>query len=204
MTHLPFISQSCGDVLSETSHLTTEEFGAYQLLCFAFWQHGGLPDDDARLARIVRATPERWQAIKPTMLELFGADWWPERLAKRRDEVEKQHLRRSTNGKKGAQARWGRNGSANGPANSKANGPANGYANGNHNHIHNTLSYESSRDLQGVSVSKASKKIPVPHDRKEAEQWLLSQEVFPGDLDTLIDKMLRGDLTWREVEQSAA
>lgn len=142
MTHLPFIQQSCGDVLSETAHLSTEEFGAYQLLSFAFWQHGALPDDDGRLARLARATPERWAAIRPVLLDLFGIDWTPERLSRRRDDVEAAHLKKSAAGKATARKRWGGDSSASGGANSLATSSPNSSASSNHNHNHNTPAYE--------------------------------------------------------------
>ncbi|MGO4841244.1 DUF1376 domain-containing protein, partial [Rhizobiaceae sp. 2RAB30] len=41
-----------GDEAAVTGHLTAEEFGAYERLRRHYWQHGGLPDDEARLTRI--------------------------------------------------------------------------------------------------------------------------------------------------------
>ncbi|MBZ9710546.1 DUF1376 domain-containing protein [Mesorhizobium sp. ESP7-2] len=231
MTHLPFIQQSCGDVLAETAHLSTEEFGAYQLLVFAFWQHGALPEDDTRLARIVRATPERWAVMRDTLSELFGVDWMPERLAERRDEVEATHLKNKANGRKGAQARWNRNGEANGGANgeaiSRANGEANGEANGNHNHNYNSpghegkaLPYTHARAREDVVAKMAppttyprraaagdpGDKVDQRFDTREAAgKWLADAGAFPGDtaFAQCVDKLMQGNATWGDVEAAA-
>ena len=198
MTHLPFIQQSLGDVLSETAHLSTEEFGAYQLLVFAFWQHGALPDDDARLARIVRATPEKWAEMRDTLAELFGVDWIPERLAKRRDEVEAAHLANVRKGKKGAQKRWKKEPEADSPT----NGPANSWANSNHNHNHSSQALEEKPLPYRASASKDDF-IPAPRSEADGLAILKARGVFPGDWDAILPKLLRGELRHSELEEAA-
>ena len=198
MTVLPFISQSCGDVLSETSHLSAEEFGVYQLLSFAFWQHGALPDDDNRLARIARVTPERWADLRDTMMELFGVDWTPERLAKRRYEVEAAHLANVRKGKKGARKRWEKEAEQDSPTNS----PANSWANGNYNHNH-TNSADEEKSLPYTHTRARDELIPAPRSEAEGLQILQKNGVFPGDFDALMPRLMKGELRQSEVDELA-
>lgn len=68
------------DYLADTSHLSTVEHGAYMLLIMHYWRNGGLPDDDAKLARIARLTLGEWQDIRDTMATLFERGWRHKRV----------------------------------------------------------------------------------------------------------------------------
>src|SRR3990167_10273581 len=60
------------DYLGDTVHLTCEEHGAYMLLLMYLWQRGGrVPDDDARLARVVRLDGHRWLSMKEVLRHLL-------------------------------------------------------------------------------------------------------------------------------------
>lgn len=51
--------------LADTTHLTTEEHGAYLLLLAAMWRRGGsVPDDDKDNARILGLSAAKWRRIK--------------------------------------------------------------------------------------------------------------------------------------------
>lgn len=51
--------------LADTTHLTTEEHGAYLLLLGAMWRrNGSVPDHDADNARIVGLTKAKWRKAK--------------------------------------------------------------------------------------------------------------------------------------------
>lgn len=99
-----------GDYLADTQHLTRDEHGAYLLLLMAYWRNGGpIPDDDRRLASIVKASPKEWKALRPVMLEFFrveGDQWHQKRvdteLARSSDRSEKA----ASKAKKAAEARW--------------------------------------------------------------------------------------------------
>lgn len=105
MSRLPWMPVYIGDELAETSHLTAEEYGAYATLKMHYWQHGRLPADDERLARIARCNPERWDSVKQSIWNLFEDDWRLPRLEALRAEAEETHRRRSEAGKKGGRPR---------------------------------------------------------------------------------------------------
>lgn len=64
------------DYLADTSHLSTEEHGAYLLLMMAAWRQDdcGLPVDDKKLARITGLSVRKWTAIKETILEFWTVE----------------------------------------------------------------------------------------------------------------------------------
>jgi uncharacterized protein YdaU (DUF1376 family) len=80
--------------LSDTTHLSAEEHGAYLLLLLTAWRSAdcSLPDDDRVLSRICRLTERRWmQKVRPAVAGFFtiaeGA-WRQKRLQKEREKVE--------------------------------------------------------------------------------------------------------------------
>ena len=96
------------DYLADTGHLSTLEHGAYLLLIMHYWQNGGLPSQDLKLARICRLLPKEWQKIKQTMVDLFDADWKHHRIDKELATAEETINKRSAAGKAGASARYGK------------------------------------------------------------------------------------------------
>lgn len=80
--------------LSDTTHLSTEEHGAYLLLLLSAWRSAdcSLPDDDRVLSRICRLSERRWmQKVRPAVAGFFtiaeGA-WKQKRLQIEREKVE--------------------------------------------------------------------------------------------------------------------
>lgn len=68
------------DYLADTGHLSTVEHGAYILLIMHYWQNGGLPLEDAKLARICRLSPKEWASIRDTIADLFAEGWRHKRV----------------------------------------------------------------------------------------------------------------------------
>ena len=72
MSNPPWMPLYVRDYLADTTHLRTVEHGAYLLLIMHYWQHGGLPAEDARLCRIVKMRPCHWTEIRPVLEQLFS------------------------------------------------------------------------------------------------------------------------------------
>ncbi|KFC74540.1 hypothetical protein FG93_01126 [Bosea sp. LC85] len=68
------------DYLASTGHLSAAENGAYLLLIMHYWQNGGLPGEDRRLARIARMSPAEWEDSRDVLAELFEEGWVHKRI----------------------------------------------------------------------------------------------------------------------------
>lgn len=97
------------DYLADTQHLTRDEHGAYLLLIMAYWRNGGpLPDDDKRMAAIVKATRKEWDELRQVLAEFFEiADgmWHQKRLDEELAEAWKFIAKQKANGGKGGRPR---------------------------------------------------------------------------------------------------
>ena len=108
MTSLPWMPLNVADYLADTAHLGPAEHGAYLLLIMHYWQHGGLPDDDRRLARIARMTEEEWGGTRDTIAEFFRSGWKHKRIDQELADAYELTAKRSAAGKAGASARYGK------------------------------------------------------------------------------------------------
>ena len=93
--------------LADTTHLTTEEHGAYLLLMIAAWRQEdcGLPMDDKKLARIAGLSTKKWTSIRGTVLEFWKLD--NGRIYQPRLTKEHQYVcQKSQANRKSAEARW--------------------------------------------------------------------------------------------------
>lgn len=65
MSQAPSMPMYWDAYLADTTHLTTEEHGAYMLLLGAMWRrNGSVPDDDKDNARILGLSTAKWRKIK--------------------------------------------------------------------------------------------------------------------------------------------
>lgn len=96
------------DYLADTGHLSTVEHGAYMLLIMHYWQNDGLPDDDKRLARVVRLPFDEWIEIRDVLSEFFGEGWRHQRIDAELEKTRAIISKRRTAGKAGASQRYGK------------------------------------------------------------------------------------------------
>lgn len=107
---LPYIPFFGGDFLRVTAGWTLEERGALMMLTIAQWEHGHLPDDPARLARIAQTDSETFERVWPTVSTQFvqiGLGLVNEPLAKQRQKSVDRVTRQREGGTVGARRRWG-------------------------------------------------------------------------------------------------
>lgn len=109
MSERPFMQLYVSDFIGDTLHLSTEQVGAYLLLLMAMWNAGGsLPDDEAKLARIVRLSVKKWRAVAPDLLSFFervdGAVRH-KRLTKELQKSESKSQSRASAGAEGGKAK---------------------------------------------------------------------------------------------------
>jgi uncharacterized protein YdaU (DUF1376 family) len=105
----PFMQLYVSDFIGDTLHLSTEQVGAYLLLLMAMWNAGGsLPDDEAKLARIVRMSIKRWRAVASDLMAFFevgGGAVRHNRLTKELQKSEGKSQSRASAGAAGGRAK---------------------------------------------------------------------------------------------------
>lgn len=101
----PWMPLYVADYLADTGHLSTMEHGAYLLLIMHYWQKGGLPDDDKRLASIARASLEQWSDMRDAIAEFFDAGWKHQRIDAELESAAKAYERRAAAGRAGGKAK---------------------------------------------------------------------------------------------------
>jgi uncharacterized protein YdaU (DUF1376 family) len=98
-----------GDYLAATTHLTTEQHGAYFLLLLAAWKRGGtLPNNDSQLASIAKLSTARWRQHGPVLREFFdeeGDQLTQGRLVQEYQAAVKANEAQKSNGVKGGRPR---------------------------------------------------------------------------------------------------
>lgn len=107
MTHIIRFPFHIGDFLSGTLQMDAAEIGAYTMLIVAHYQAGeyGLPDDDARLARICHCTEKVWKRLRVTLAEKFtisNGRWVHDKVVETLQGIEE----RSENATENADKRW--------------------------------------------------------------------------------------------------
>ncbi|RVK60582.1 DUF1376 domain-containing protein [Sinorhizobium meliloti] len=109
MSERPFMQLYVSDFIGDTLHLSTEQIGAYMLLLMAMWNAGGrLPNDDAKLARVVRMSVKKWKAIEADLLGFFDiidSEIYHNRLTKELQKSERKSQSRADAGAKGGSAK---------------------------------------------------------------------------------------------------
>jgi uncharacterized protein YdaU (DUF1376 family) len=95
--------------IADTQHLSTVQHGAYLLILMTMRRSGGyLPDDDRKLANIVKLTLTKWKRIAPDIRALMIAEEGKLTQKRVKSDIEKQRLlslRNASNGKTGGVAK---------------------------------------------------------------------------------------------------
>lgn len=110
-SHIPLFVDS---YLADTTHLTTEQHGAYLLLMMAAWRQPdcSLPRDDKRLAAFAGMPLARWRKISPEILEMWTYEGG--RIFQKRLRHEWEYVRaKSEKARAASYQRKGINGGAN-------------------------------------------------------------------------------------------
>jgi uncharacterized protein YdaU (DUF1376 family) len=145
------------DFKADTEHLGALETGAYMMLIGHYWNTGGLPDDDIKLARIARMTAEEWAVSKSTIAEFFQDGWKHKRIEQELADANAAYERRANAGRRGGQAKA--EASSNAVAMLKQPQPQ--------------LHISSNEDINITSTSKASDGCAVAHQSKRFDDQLL-------------------------------
>ena len=76
MSDLPFMKLYWLDHLAATSHLTSEQYAAYDRLLGHMWLSGeaSLPNDYALLVRLSGVHPPRWKRVRAAIAPMFTVD----------------------------------------------------------------------------------------------------------------------------------
>jgi len=148
------------DYLADTSHLSTEEHGAYLLLIMHYWQQNGLPDDDTRLARIARLPLDQWAKVRPAIRPFFGSGWFHKRVEAERVKAETKFQNLSAAGKKGGRPRKDEKGGIK-PLESEALSTVKAFgkpleSNYNYNHIQNNTPIQEGKNSTGSKNGRPS------------------------------------------------
>src|SRR5271155_1784791 len=95
---------------TKTQCLTAEQHGYYQALIWAYWKHGGLPNDDESVRKIlgkfVEISREKWRRVLPSLRGFFDDEWRHARIDKELRRVVQVSEKRQELGKAGATKRW--------------------------------------------------------------------------------------------------
>jgi uncharacterized protein YdaU (DUF1376 family) len=111
MAQAPIMPIFTDALIGDTTHLSTEQFGAYVLILLATWRNNGkaLPDDETRMARICRSSVTCFRRrIRPVLCELFfinESGWHQLRLEKEWIRVEQMLKQKRTSGGTGGRSK---------------------------------------------------------------------------------------------------
>lgn len=132
----PYMPMYWSDYDEDTADLSLIEHGAYMQLIKAYWQRQGpLPDDDDRLARMIRTTPQQWRKLRPRLVEFFeitDGQWRHKRI----DAEIAKFADKSAKAQRAASKRHASGGASEG-ANGHANAGANAGADAQRTQCHN-------------------------------------------------------------------
>jgi uncharacterized protein YdaU (DUF1376 family) len=103
----PVHTFTAGFFAGHTAHLRAAQSGAYLHLIMHYWQHGGVPDDNAQLAAIARMTDPEWKKARPIIEPFFQMPGWKHKRVEyeiaRADEIGAANSQKA---REAAERRW--------------------------------------------------------------------------------------------------
>lgn len=161
MSQAPLMPMFWDAYLADTTHLTTEEHGAYLLLLGAMWRRNGwVPDDDRDIARILGLTPSKWRKVKERLREFLIFDdgqITQKNLQKIWKKTQEKIAQNRENGSLGGRPKSGKNKNL-----AKANGSVSDNPNHNRNEtIPDPYLYNTPLTPQG-GEGRSSRKAGIP------------------------------------------
>jgi uncharacterized protein YdaU (DUF1376 family) len=166
MSAKPWMPFYPGDFVSDTTHLSTDEVGAYVLLICHYWTNGGLPKDAERLARIARMTPEQWECKSSVISAFFRSGWTHKRIDAERAKSDVISAKRSA----AAHKLWGDKTNRDHASALRKHRHKQSKSNDSHNHNHIT-SYDLT-SVGGDERPKAQREAPIGRLSEAALQTL--------------------------------
>ena len=101
----PWMPLYVADYLADTTHMSAAEHGAYLLLIMNYWQKGGLPKDEALLARICRMSSREWGKSRGVLSALFEDGWTHHRIDSELEKARVKSEARAECGSRGGKAK---------------------------------------------------------------------------------------------------
>ena len=194
---LPYMPMFWGDYWRDTTHLSDAEHVSYLRLISHYWQHGGLPQEDNRLARIAGRSDAEWADMKPMLQAFFKQCWTHARIDR---ELQKQKSLQETNverAKKAAASRWNKNQEDSSLSQPASNAPSmlrasveqsSTNATHIHSHIHNHIKEPDINNIRSPKLADSSfsefwGSYPRKVGKGAAEKaWRSAVKVAPADV----------------------
>ncbi|WP_191060997.1 DUF1376 domain-containing protein [Geminicoccus harenae] len=161
---MPFYTDA---YLADTTHLTTEEHGAYLLLLFAAWRSPGccLRDDDAFLARVAKVTPDRWRKrLRPVLAPFWriqGGSWTQKKQQSVREKLGAISEKRQKAARQAREAK---------PLAERETAPAHQAANGGH---------ISGYPKPNTKTKESPPTVPLSGDERVLEEFEVWWQAYP-------------------------
>lgn len=76
----PWMPLYIADFIRDTTHVGPLIKGAYLCLIMHYWNHGSLPDDEAKLRTITGLSPQEWRYHHDTLKAFFRNGWKHKRI----------------------------------------------------------------------------------------------------------------------------
>lgn len=165
---LPYLPLFFGDFLASTAEWEGEERALYLLLLGHQWSLGSLPAEPEKLRRITGWGPKTFKAAWPTVSSKFeerDGRLYNARLESHRNTALEISDKRSKAGRKGAERRWGEDGTPDGDPNGKGNGKGMALAKNLLCHPIQSNPIQSTEILRSSSVGDLSPILPSTERR---------------------------------------